>query len=129
MTPIRRVLDASAVLAFINDEPGADQVRRRLPGAAIGTVNVAEVVGKLIEAGIPNNDVRRIVASLSLTVIPFDETMAFEAGALQGQTKTFGMSLGDRACLATCRVLKAIAVTADRTWRQLKVGVRVESIR
>jgi len=94
------VLDASALLAVMFGEPGAEPILEILPGAVIGAVNLAEVVAKLQERGVPDAEIDRNIAELDLPVIPFDAGQAMSAGKLRTRTRGLGLSLGDRACLA-----------------------------
>ncbi|MHC2109116.1 type II toxin-antitoxin system VapC family toxin [Methylobacterium sp. CM6246] len=125
------VLDASAVLAVIFDEAGAERVASHLPGAMISTVNVAEVMTKLFDLGMPQATVEDIFAGLQLTILPFDLEQAAEAAHLRIHTREAGLSLGDRACLATAKRQGAPALTSDKAWKGLKraVGVKIELIR
>lgn len=108
------VVDASAVLAFLNGEPGADTVTEvLLSGAGISAVNLAEVLTKLLDYGVPLNDAEMIIADLNLTVYPFDEPLAWSAAALRPTTRAYGLSLGDRACLALGETLGSAVLTAD----------------
>lgn len=93
------VLDASALLALLNGEPGQEVVLDHLAGAVIGAVNLAEVVGKLVDAGVPKRDARDAISEIGLTVVDLDQALAFTAGALRASTRRLGLSLGDRACL------------------------------
>jgi PIN domain nuclease of toxin-antitoxin system len=122
------VLDASAVLALLQDEPGSDRVLESLPGALICSVNLSEVVAKLTELGMPETDIR-VALSLGLEVVAFDEALAYSAGALRPVTRSAGLSLGDRACLALARSRSLPALTTDRAWRDLDIDVTVEVIR
>lgn len=123
------VLDASALLALLQEEPGGSQVEAFLPGSAISTVNLAEVVGKLSDGGMPEEAIRTAVGSLGLEIVPFDEEMSYKAGLLYPSTHRRGLSLGDRACLSLAVSLNRPAVTADRTWSRLKLGIDVQAIR
>ena len=125
----RTVLDASAILALIHREPGADVVVEALPNAAVSTVNLAEVVARLSDRKIPDDAIRVTMAALGLVIIEFDEQQAFAAGALRRATRHVGLSLGDWACLALAMRLHAPAVTADRSWATLGIGVEVRLIR
>ncbi|MBI2872580.1 MAG: type II toxin-antitoxin system VapC family toxin [Chloroflexi bacterium] len=109
------VLDASALLALLNAEPGAEVVAAALPQAAISAVNLSEVVAKLADAGMPEAAVREALQGLALDVVPFDTDQAYEAGLLRSSTRGVGLSLGDRACLGLARRLNVPALTADRT--------------
>ena len=122
------VLDASALLALLLDEPGGDAVSQRLEGAAVSTVNLAEVVGRLVDGGVPVDECRDALGGLGLDTVPFDETTAFAAGALRPATRNAGLSLGDRACLALAMQLDRPALTADRAWKRLRLGVEIELV-
>ena len=123
------VLDASAVIAYLHDEPGAGLVAAALEGAAISAVNLSEVVSKLLERGTSEDQARRATQDLHIAVVPFDEHLAYLAATLRPATRAQGLSFGDRACLATARRLAAPALTADRRWARLRVGVQVQVIR
>lgn len=123
------VLDASAVLAFLQGEPGSEVVARRLPRAGICAVNLSEVAGKLSDAGMPEAEARDAVDALGLTVIPFDEELAWGAAALHPGARRLGLSLGDRACLATGVALGLPVLGGDRVWSDLSLPVPVERIR
>jgi ribonuclease VapC len=123
------VLDASALLALLNNEPGAQRVRDILPRSIISAVNLCETVGKLTAAGMRLEDARTSIELLDLDVAPFESVSAYKAGALIVHTRKFGLSLGDRACLGLGLTLKKTVVTAERMWPKLKLGVKVELIR
>lgn len=123
------VLDASAILALLNAEPGADEVEAALPGAVVCAVNFSEVVGKLADLGMPEDALHQALDSLALDIVPFDEEQAYTAGMLRPLTASIGLSLGDRACLALAKQMNLPAVTADRSWVTLRLGIQVRSIR
>lgn len=125
----RVVLDASALLALLNQEEGAERVAPFLADAVISTVNLAEVVTRLALAGMPETAIRETLALLPLESVPFDVGQAIEVGLLAPMTKPSGLSLGDRACLVLARRLDATAVTADQAWVGIDAGVAVELIR
>jgi PIN domain nuclease of toxin-antitoxin system len=126
----RWVLDASAILAFLNKEPGTEKVARILSeGAVVSTVNHSEVIAKLIEAGVPEAKVSVILGYLNYTVINFDEHSAWEAARLRRLTKTAGLSLGDRACLGLALQLNLPVATADRVWEKLSLKLQIEIVR
>ena len=126
----RKLLDASALLAYLQREPGFEAVREALrEGAAISAVNLAEVAGKLKARGKdPERIVRRLLA-MGLEVLPFTLEEALEAGALDPLTRPLGLSLGDRACLAAGKVSGLAVLTADRTWAGVVPGVDVVVVR
>lgn len=111
---MRHVLDASAVIAMLLDEPGGDQVVELLDTACIGSVNLAEVATVLARRGGAPDEVRAVIEHAALVVIPTDLGVALDAGALWPDTRAFGASLGDRCALALSRRLDAILVTSDR---------------
>lgn len=113
------VLDSSAVLALLLAEPGSEQVRAALPGALLSTVNLAEVVSKLNERGMPADETRAAVEATGVEWVDFTADQACAAGALRGETRAAGLSLGDRACLALARLRSLPAITADAAWGRL----------
>ena len=123
------VLDASALLTLLNAEKGRDLVLEFLPKSVISTVNLAEVVTRLSMIGMPEGEVREALTMLGLETIPFDEEQAFRAGLLSAYTRTLGLSLGDRACLALAITNHAAALTADRAWKDLDIAVEIKLIR
>jgi ribonuclease VapC len=123
------VIDASALLAMLQDEPGSNRVVEALPDAAISAVNISEVVAKLCDRGFGQDQARETLEMLSLNVVDFDLSQAVAAGGLRPSTQSLGLSLGDRACLALAASSGATALTADRAWAQLKIGVSVDMIR
>lgn len=125
----RVVLDASALLALLNQEEGAERVAPFLADAVISTVNLAEVVTRLALAGMPETAIREALALLPLESVPFDVGQAIEVGLLAPTTRPSGLSLGDRACLVLARSFDATAVTADQAWVGIDAGVAVELIR
>ena len=130
MTDDLVVLDASALLALLFNEAGADIVAARLATSVIGAVNLSEVAAKLADHGMPEAAIALTFGEFDLGVRPFDVDQARVAGALRGHTRALGLSLGDRACLALAHQLQAVAFTADRDWAKLGIdGVRVQLIR
>lgn len=123
------VLDASAILLLLNDEPGAAVVAEALDGGVISAVNLSEVVAKLLEAGLPRGEAEDGLGGLGLEVHPFDEAAAWAAGGLRSGTRKAGLSLGDRACLALAKELGLPALTADSAWARASIGVEVRLLR
>ncbi|MBI2885898.1 MAG: type II toxin-antitoxin system VapC family toxin [Chloroflexi bacterium] len=123
------VLDASALMALLNGETGAQVVAEALGDAVIGSVNLAEVLTRLAQRGLSEEGMRATVDDLEIDVIPFDKDLAVSAGMLWPLTRAYGLSLGDRACLALARQLEAPALTADRIWAELNLGIEVQVIR
>jgi ribonuclease VapC len=124
------VLDASALLAVLNQEHGADKLTPQLLSTAVSsTVNLAEVQGKLIDRGLNADDAWAAALTFVHEAIPFTSEHAKLAGGLITHTRPLGLSLGDRACLALGLALNAPVYTADRTWKNLKLGIRIITIR
>lgn len=119
------VLDASALLALLNQEPRAQRWAGHLAGAALSAVNLSEVVAKLTDIGMREADIREALDPLGIAIVPFDAAQAYEAGLLRLQTKPFGLSLGDRACLALAIRMRRAALTTDRAWTKLRVGPEI----
>jgi ribonuclease VapC len=119
---IKNVLDASAVLAVLNGERGEKKVVPLLTESAISTVNLTEVAAKLLETGMDEASAQLAVAVLGIgEIVEFTEDLAWEAARLRPLTKQYGLSLGDRACLALAIKLKVPAITADKEWSNLKL--------
>lgn len=114
------ILDASALLALLNDETGADEVQRALGDAVMSSVNLAEVFGKLSDAGMPDAAIHQ-ATSLGITVLAFGEGEASLISKVRKATKPLGLSLGDRCCLVTALAHKHSVLTADRAWAKVKI--------
>ncbi|MBA3812825.1 MAG: type II toxin-antitoxin system VapC family toxin [Caulobacteraceae bacterium] len=110
------VLDSSALLALLLDEPGAKEVMAALPGALLSSVNLAEVVAKLCERGMPVDEARAAIEATGAELVDFTADHACLSGDLRGATKSAGLSLGDRACLALARTRNLPAMTSDSAW-------------
>jgi ribonuclease VapC len=123
------VLDASAVIALINEEPGADAVDAVLDDAVISAVNLSEVIAVLIDAGFEFDRAQAMVRRIGLPVIAFDEPQGLHAGGLHATTRAAGLSLGDRACLCLAEQCDAAALTADRRWATLGLRSAIRLIR
>ena len=132
MTSVASVIDTSALLAYLKEEPGAAVVRERLlRGAGASTLIVQELVSKLVEGGGDVEGAVRTTDDLGLTAFDLTRPLAIEAGAMIAVTRPRGLSHGDRACLALARALGLPAVTADRAWAEVAgpLGVTVELVR
>ena len=129
MSEGRYLLDASALLAFFFQEPGGSAVGQILDRAAISAVNLAEVVAKQLDRAVTPEAIKHNLGDVNLRVLPFDEEIALETGHLRRATRALGLSLADRACLATAQATGLTVVTADRAWGTMDLGVAIEVIR
>lgn len=119
---IKNILDASAVLAVLNGERGEKKVIPILAESAISSVNLTEVAAKLLETGMDEDSARLAVSVLGIgEVVDFTEDLAWKAARLRPLTKQYGLSLGDRACLALAIQIKVPVITADKEWSKLKL--------
>jgi PIN domain nuclease of toxin-antitoxin system len=123
------VLDASALLALFLDETGAEAVREALASARISSVNMAEVLSKAFDYGIPLEESSRALEGLPVVVMPFTREDAYLVSSLRSATKPKGLSLGDRCCLALGLRSGLPVLTAERIWAELDVGVTINLIR
>lgn len=124
------IIDASALLALLQDEAGSESVETALEEGIISAANLSEVAGKLIQADVPEKEVLSVLRSFDLDVAPVDEDTAFLAGSLISKTRELGLSLGDRICLATAILRDQPAITADKAWSNVKhKGLEVIVIR
>ncbi len=129
MTNPTVALDASAILAYLRSEPGASSVGDMMPQSIVSSVNLSEVIAKLAEEGLEEVEIRRTIDRLPILVIPLDEESAYVAGLLRPVTKSEGLSLGDRACLALGLSMGLPVITADRNWTRVSLDLDVRLIR
>jgi ribonuclease VapC len=123
------VLDSSAVLAVLWNEPGNELVLERIDGAIISAVNHAEVLTKISDRSSDGKRAITLLASLAVAVIGFDEAQAETVGTLRTKTKHLGLSLGDRACIALAMKKGWPVLTADKAWVELSLGIDVHLVR
>jgi ribonuclease VapC len=123
------VVDSSAVLAVLLSEPGGDKVIAILEGGLLSTVNLAEVHAHMISLGAAAPHAWERILSLQCEFCPLTEAQARITAELVPTTRPFGLSLGDRACLALALDRKATVYTADHTWKNLNLGIEIEVIR
>ncbi|MDN2567480.1 type II toxin-antitoxin system VapC family toxin [Aquibium sp. A9E412] len=123
------ILDASAVLAILHDEQGADVAIEHLPGSMMSSVNAIEVGTRLVDNGMSADDAWTALDLLNITIRDFDSELAQTAIALRTVTRAKSLSLGDRACIALALREGRPALTTDRSWGDLDVGCPIEIIR
>ena len=129
------VLDASALLALVHEEQGATRVELAVRrGALMTTVNWAETLSRMAEGGetvdVLARRIRRVIEKVgTLALVPFDEAQAEQAARLRVTTKSLGLSLADRACLALGRLHRLPVLTTDRAWRSLHLSIKIDVIR
>lgn len=124
------VLDASALMALFQGESGSDKVAQAVKdGAAVSTVNLSEIASKLNELNTPQTLIQDAINALGLTIVDFNADLAYSVGLLRPLTRHLGLSLGDRACLALAQYLNLPAITSDRLWKNLTLGIAIEVIR
>ena len=124
------VLDASAVLALLNQEPGAQKLTPELLREAVAsTLNLVEVQTKLLREGGEPGEAWELACAPISEAEPFTSEQAKSAGTLVNQTRPLGLSLGDRACLALAMTLGAPVYTTDKDWKNLKLGIPIHVLR
>lgn len=122
------VLDASAILAMLHEEPGGKEVEPHLAQAAVSSVNWSEVAQKSLSRGVGIESLREDLEALGLTILPFDAEDGEATAKLRERTKEHGLSLADWACLALAEKLSVEALTTDRVWKGIG-GASVRVIR
>jgi len=123
------VLDASAMIAFLRSEPGAEIVGKRISGALISTMNYSEVLKKTIEIGGSTDAVRVHMSALPISIVPFDIEQAVSTAALYPLVKSGGLSFADRACLNLGIRHKAVVLTTDKNMTKTSAPVKIHLIR
>jgi len=125
------VLDASAILALLKGERGANKVAGVIADASVCAINQAEVISHFIHLGAPLDEVRSMLDALPYTVVAADDALAWEAGSLRAVTASAGLSLGDRFCLALAKRFGVSAYTADKAWKEVasEAGAKIVVIR
>ena len=128
---MRLVLDASAILAHLLAEKGGGDSLDVSHELLISSVNLSEVVDYFAREGFARERITKMLEELPIDVIALDEDVAFDAGMMRPDTKEFGLSLGDRCCLALAKKLACPAVTAEQIWPTAgaKLGVEIQLIR
>lgn len=123
------VLDASAILAALFGEDGGDKVREITSKCLLSTVNLEEVRTRLLDRGHDALDIAAYLRLFNLEIVDFTHAQSIESSNLRALTRSAGLSLGDRACLALAMERNAVAVTTDKQWGKVEIPVRVQLIR
>ena len=127
------VIDTSAVIALINKEEGFEVVEKHLGNAIISSVNFSEVITvvnrELFKTENERAEGLKLIKNTFSHIVEFDAEQAITAASLDSITKKYGLSLGDRACLALAKSQKLPVLTADKVWKELEIGIKVQLIR
>lgn len=124
------ILDASALLALLKNEPGADKVEPLLGQIVMSSINVSETASILLESEMTAQEVQECLLPLISDIVPFDEEQAFKTAELRKHTKNHGLSLGDRACISLGMKMCLPVYTADKVWKKLQLdNLEIELIR
>jgi len=123
------IRDASALLALLHEEPGAESVEQGLDGALVSAVNWSEVVQKSLKRQADVSWMREGFTEVGVVFEPFTPAQAELAAHLWDKTRRYGLSLADRACLALAMERKASVLTANRAWSKLDLGVDIQFVR
>lgn len=123
------ILDASALLALIQNENGSEIVEKHLSNAVMSTVNISEVATLLVKLGLPADEIGTMISSLVRRIVPFDLGQAYIAADLIQETKTLGLSFADRACLSLAKQLELPVITADKAWGRLAMDIEIRLLR
>ena len=122
------VVDSSVILAILKQEPGAE-AEGHLDNALASTVNLAEVATKLIQLGYTDEQTDMVMSELGISSVPFTEDFIAQTARLTRRTKAYGLSFGDRACLALAIHKQLPVLTADRVWVKLDLPVEIQLVR
>lgn len=127
---VKYILDASALLALLQNEPGAEMVSKHLSTSAISTVNLAETASVLNKLGMPESEILDLFQEIDIVTLNYERDVAIATGGIRAATAKYGLSLGDRACLVTARRYQCTALTADKAWMAIQNNIaKIELIR
>lgn len=123
------VLDASALLAYLHQEPGWKVVRKAVGDGYVSAVNWSEVAQKTAHRGLDVDQVRSLLEEVGLSIVPFTSEQAETAALLWQKTRNNGLSLADRSCLALAIIQNVTVFTTDRVWAELDLGLDIRVVR
>ena len=115
------LLDTSALIALLKKESGYEVIENVIASSTISSVNLSELVAVLTRSGVSEQDIDEIISDLVPEIVPFCEAISIKTGKLAKLTQNYGLSLGDRACIALGTTLGLPIYTADKVWAELKL--------
>ncbi|WP_341748898.1 type II toxin-antitoxin system VapC family toxin [Candidatus Tisiphia endosymbiont of Sialis lutaria] len=122
------LLDTSAIIALLKKEPGYKILEDVIASSSIASINLSELVSVLTRSNIAENEIDIIVADIVPEIIPFCENIAIKTGKLSRLTKDYGLSLGDRACIATGCYYNMEIYTTDKIWLKVADNITTKII-
>lgn len=125
----KSLLDTSALIALLKKEPGYEIIEGLIANSAISSVNLSELVSIMARNDVIDSEIIEVITDLVPEVLPFTESIAIQAGILIKHTKSLGLSLGDRACIATGLAHNMTIYTTDRIWEKLDISANIIVIR
>lgn len=126
---MKQVIDASVVLAYLRDEPGGDVLVRDDGPFCLSSVNLAEIMTKVIDLGLSSDDITRVLKKLPIENFDYVREDAVCTAKFRTASRRLGLSLGDRACLALAARLAVPVLTADTVWAELDLDIEIRLIR
>jgi ribonuclease VapC len=122
------VMDSSAILAILRGEPGCEYVQELMDSeeCAMSSINMAEVGSKLIDYGLPPEEFPRIARQLQIDIIDFNTEQSIQSAQIRKITRSAGLSLGDRACVALTQLIQGCVVTSDRAWLDVAEATQIK---
>lgn len=123
------IADASAILAYIQGEKGVARVAKVRERCIVATINLIEAYSKLVRKQMSPENVQLILRQSFPRTFPLDRDLAEASALLHASTRGYGFSYGDCTCLALGMQTKAIVLTTDQRWIELKLDAKIELIR
>lgn len=123
------LLDTSAIIALLKKEPGYESLEEVVANSAVSIINFSELVSVLMRTSIVESEIDEIIKDIIPEIIPFSEDIAIQTGKLIKLTKDLGLSLGDRACIATGIYHGIPIYTTDKVWKDLKTSAQIVIVR
>src|SRR3990167_5745144 len=123
------IFDSSALLALLQEEPGYKIAEEHLTTFIMSAINVSESIAGLIKIGIPPNEAKITILDIVKNIVPFCAEQACIAAQFIPFTKSLGLSLGDRACLALGKQLNLTVLTTDKVWKKPNLGIHIQLLR